>query len=84
MFGGYGLYLNGAIFGFIIDGELYFKVGELNRAEYERRGSRQFVYQRKTGKKSAMSYWTVPDEILEDRAQLAAWAQTSAEISQTK
>ena len=36
MFGGWGLYQDGVIFGIIADGELYFKVDDTNRAGFER------------------------------------------------
>ena len=44
MFGGFGLYKDGAIFGIIVEGELYFKVGESNRGDYEELNSRPFTY----------------------------------------
>ena len=44
MFGGYGLYQDGIIFGLIIDDTLYFKVGEENKAGYDEYGSKPFRY----------------------------------------
>ncbi|MBI2094614.1 MAG: TfoX/Sxy family protein [Candidatus Omnitrophica bacterium] len=84
MFGGYGLYKNDVVFGIIADDELYFKVDEANRAEYEKRGSRPFTYVGKNRKRITMSYWEVPAEILEDRALLAEWVGVSVAISQRR
>ncbi len=61
MFGGYGLYQDGVIFGIIAGDELYFKVGESNKARYERMHSRPFVYTGH-GKPMSMSYWLVNTE----------------------
>ena len=80
MFGGYGLYLNGAIFGIIADEVLYFKVDERSRGDYEAAASKPFSYEAKGGKWVAMSYWEVPSEILEDPDRVAEWARRSAKI----
>ncbi|MCH9031358.1 MAG: TfoX/Sxy family protein [candidate division Zixibacteria bacterium] len=60
-------YRNGIISGIIIDGELYFKVDDRNRAKYERLESRQFVYRKSAGKPVTMPYWLVPAEVMEDK-----------------
>ena len=69
MFGGYGLYLEGVIFGIITsDSVLYFKVDETNKSAFESRGSEPFVYTGHKHKKSVtMPYWRVPEEIMEDK-----------------
>ncbi len=42
MFGGWGIYKNGLIFAINSDGELYFKVGDSNRADFEKVGSHPY------------------------------------------
>lgn len=87
MFGGYGLYLDGRIFGIITsDADLYFKVDETNRATYEKVGSSPFIYDGwKSGKKKVtMPYWLVPEEIMEDRDKIERWVRQSALISKKK
>ena len=80
MFGGYGLYHDGAIFGLIVDDTLYFKVNDTNRQEFISHKSKPFQYD--NGKKKVtMSYWEVPEEIMENRDTLFAWMETSANIS---
>jgi DNA transformation protein len=74
MFGGFGLYRQGQIFAIIVDDTLYFKVGDSNRSDYEAAGSSPFTYEAK-GKKTVMSYWRVPEEILEDPESLGFWAE---------
>ena len=80
MFGGYGLYQDRIIFGIIADDTLYFKVDDSNREEYYARGSKPFRYH--NGKKeTTMSYWEVPEEIMENRELLSEWIETSTDIS---
>jgi len=74
MFGGYGVYHEGIIFAIIAEDELYFKVADHNRAEYERRGSRPFTYTgHKNRKPTVMSYWLVPEEIMNDAELVEQW-----------
>lgn len=83
MFGGYGLYLDGDIFGIITDvDELRFKVDDSNRAQYEALGSAPFVYTGHTDKKPVtMNYYTVPEAVQEDRAHVEEWLLQSVAIT---
>ena len=82
MFGGWGIYQNGLIFGIIVDGELYFKVDDTNRAEYEHLGSHPFVYAGKNDRPTTMSYWLVPEEIMENEEKLIEWVGWSVQASE--
>ena len=75
MFGGYGLYKNGVIFGIIIDDDVFALKAKDELADwYATQGSAQFVYTGHTSKKPThMPYWSVPDMVLEDRDQCADW-----------
>lgn len=73
MFGGSGLFKSGVMFGIISDGELYFKVDDANRADYTAKKSEAFTYEAR-GRKIALSYWFVPEEIIEEPAELRIWA----------
>ncbi len=81
MFGGYGLYKNGIVFGIIADDELYFKVDDKNRPQFEKLRATPFTYEAKKGKQIVMSYWKVPADILEDSAALPKWIDASVEAS---
>ncbi len=81
MFGGYGLYHRGVIFGIIVEEDLYFKVDETNKADYEAQGSTPFTYETHNGTKGVMSYWRVPIDILEDQNHIKQWLKISVEIS---
>ncbi len=77
MFGGYGLYRDGQIFAIVADGVLYFKVDAGNRSDYEAVGSGPFTYEAANGKHAVMSYWQVPERVLDDADQLTTWAESA-------
>lgn len=74
MFGGYGLYLDGLIFGIVIDGSVCLKVDEETKPRFLAAGCVPFVYR---GQKEpiAMSYWTVPEEAMESPQDMLPWAR---------
>lgn len=80
MFGGWGIYKEGTFFAIISDGELYFKVDDVNRADYENADSPPFVYNGKN-KPITLSYWLLPEEIMEDEEKLREWVDASVEAS---
>jgi len=51
MFGGYGIYQDSLMFAIIVEDELYYKVSDLNRKDFEARGSEPFTYQAKGNKR---------------------------------
>mgnify|MGYP003433341987 FL=1 len=82
MFGGVGLYLEGVFFGLIAGDVLYFKVDDSNKPDYAAAGMEPF---RPYGKGSyAMSYFAVPEDVLEDEDLLKAWAYKALEASLRK
>lgn len=83
MFGGWAIYKHGVVFGIIIESELYFKVGDENRAEFERMDSHPFVYEQK-GKRVTMSYWLVPEEVMENRELLRKLMEKSVALPRKK
>lgn len=74
MFGGFGIYLKGIMFGLVADDTLYFKADEKNRPDYEEKGLGPFTYQR-GARKFAMSYYRAPAEAVDDARDLCAWAK---------
>jgi DNA transformation protein len=79
MFGGAGLYLSGLFFGLIDDDILYFKVDDTNRAAYTDAGMEPF---RPYGPGSySMSYFQVPEAVIEDPERLAAWGMNAVEAA---
>jgi len=76
MFGGYGLFREGRMFALIADEELYLKVDEINRPDYDAAGLPPFTYV-KNGKPMQMSYYQAPPEALDDPSIMVAWASAA-------
>jgi DNA transformation protein len=80
MFSGQGLFLDGRMIGILFDDVLYLKVDARNRPDFEAAGSEPFVYER-MGREVALSFWRLPDEIIEDGDALRVWALKSKAAS---
>jgi DNA transformation protein len=80
MFGGEGLFLDGRMIGILADDVLYLKVDAHNRPDFEAAGSEPFTYER-MGQNVALSFWRLPDEIIEEGDALRAWALKSKAAS---
>jgi DNA transformation protein and related proteins len=76
MFGAVGFFMNGVIFALIIDGELYFRVDDKTRGDFENLGAMQFIYEAR-GKEVGMPYFVVPEAILNDDALVAKWMESA-------
>ena len=81
MFGGWGLYHQGAFFALVAGDTLYLKTDAQNRALFEAERLGPFVFASKDGKKTAMSYRRAPDEALENPAVMAQWARYAYEAA---
>jgi DNA transformation protein len=84
MFGGHGFYFNGRIFGIEANDKIYFKVTATNQKDYEDAGSEPFHYSAKDKKAVSMSYWEVPEDVLEQREKAVSWALKAIQASQEK
>lgn len=80
LFGGHGIYYNGIIFAVIVENQLYFKVDDQTRPDFEEYGSKPFVYVGKT-KSVTMPYMTLPESILENRDELPLWIEKAYQVS---
>ncbi len=78
MFGGIGMFKNGLMFGKIGGDTFRLKVDDTNKNQYEEKGMKPFYSEKK---KKGMPYWEVPQDVLEDRTELAKWANQSFEIA---
>ncbi len=80
MFGGYGIYHNGVMFGLVENNVLYLKADETTQKHFESEGLSQFQYER-AGKKVKMSYYRSPEEIYDDREKASVWARRSYRVA---
>lgn len=75
MFGGWGFYHGGKMFALVAYDTFYVKVDATSRAEFEHAGLQPFVYETDSGKRSVMSYHTVPAAALDSSPLLCEWAE---------
>ena len=80
MFGGYGIYHDGLMFGLVIDNQLYLKIDAENLAFFEAQGLGPFIYNMK-GKAVQLSYHRAPEAMLDEREMAAEWAGRSWEAA---
>jgi len=81
MFGGIGLYAEAAFFGVIDDDQLFFRVDDATRPDYQARGAKPFAPI--PGAKPMMGYFAVPSEVLEDREALGEWALGAVAVARS-
>jgi DNA transformation protein len=80
MFGGYGIYHDGIMFGLVANDTLYLKADATTRDRFLSRGLGAFEYE-KNGKTVSMSYYLAPEEIFDDPETASAWAKQSYAIA---
>ncbi len=68
------------MFALVADDELYLKVDDANREEFEKRGLEKFTYQKK-GKDFSLSYYKAPVECLDESTLLVEWSSPSFEAA---
>ncbi len=88
MFGGAGIWSGGLMFALEFDGVIYLRVDDASLADFEREGSKPFVYPRaktpgKVGRPSR-SFWRLPERLYDDPDELAVWANRALAIAERK
>jgi DNA transformation protein len=81
MFGGVGLYSGESFFALIDDDVLFFKVDDSNRDDYVSRNMKAFM---PIPGKASMSYYQVPEDVIEEADELARWARRTVEVALKK
>ena len=76
MFSGFGMFLEGLMFGLVAGNELYLKVDTQNLQDYEDLGLQAFSFE-KNGRQFKMSYYQAPEEAMEDAELLSDWASNA-------
>jgi DNA transformation protein len=88
MFGGAGIWSEGSMFGLVFDSAIFLKVDEASIPDFEREGSKPFVYTRAKSKgrvgRASLSYWRLPERLYDDPEELAVWAGRALAIAQSK
>ena len=77
MFGGGGVFLDGLMFGLVIEDVLYLKSDDGNRAAFVAEGLEPFRYAKTGGATTVMSYWQAPERLLDEPDELRTWARNA-------
>jgi DNA transformation protein and related proteins len=80
MFGGWGIYHDGLMFGLYAAGRLYLKTDAHNVAQFEAAGSEPFTYMQRD-KVVKLSYWSAPETVLDERDQARLWGLSAFEAA---
>lgn len=79
MFSGWGIYRFEKMFAILVDDEFYFKTWENNLKDYLDAWSIPFSYH-SNWKNHIITYYKIPENILEDRNELKLWIKKSLEV----
>jgi len=82
MFGGVGVYSRDYFFALLADDELYLKVDDTNRPDFEALGIGPFRPFGPDGE--AMQYYPVPGDMLEDLERLELWVEKALSVAMSK
>ena len=84
MFAGAGVYLDGVFFALATsDGGIYLKCDAEIEDRFRAAGSKPFTYGRDK-KKITMSYWSLPNDALDDADAVKEWAELSYQAALRK
>lgn len=73
MFGGYGIFHEGKMFGMVDSkGNIFLKADEHTQPDFEAKGAQ---------KHSRMPYFTLPEEVMEEAEALIGWVEKAIEVS---
>jgi DNA transformation protein len=81
MFGGWGIYLDGLMFGLIAGDRLYLKVDAVSEPAWRAAGGAPFVYEAKGSKRVAMSYFSPPSDALDSPDQMQPWGRMALDAA---
>jgi DNA transformation protein len=81
MFSGAGIYAEGTMFALVADGDLYLKADEETVPAFRAAGAGPFAYSAK-GRQVVLSYWRLPDRLLDEPEELAEWARAALRAAQ--
>lgn len=84
MFGGHGVALNGLNIAIISQDRLYLCTDEQTRPRFQAAGAEPFTFTSKTRGEVVTSYWSLPDEAVDDPDKAVVWGNLAAEVAVRK
>ena len=77
MFGKTGVFCDGVMLGMVTENTLYFRVDELNRETFKEAQSSPPLNYRKKGTLIDLSFWRVPERLIDEPDELVVWARSA-------
>jgi DNA transformation protein len=77
MFGKIGVFCNGLMFGMVTDDTLYVRVDDHNRKVFKEAESAPPLNYEKKGRTIDLSFWRVPERLLDEPDELVMWARAA-------
>lgn len=82
MFGGEGIFVDDLMIGIVVEDQIYLKAGDSNRPDFQAEGAKPFTYHRgKERKATSLSYYAVPDRLLDDAEEFGEWARKAHAVA---
>ena len=82
MFGKTGVFCDGLMFGMITDDTLYVRVDDHNRAVFKEAEAAPPLNYDKKGRTIDLSFWRVPERLLDEPDELILWARAALAAAQ--
>src|SRR5947209_6240520 len=77
MFGKAGVFCDGLMFGMVTEDTLYLRVDDQNRAAFKEAASSPPLSYEKWGRTIDLSFWRVPERLLDEPDELVVWARAA-------
>ena len=77
MFGKSGVFIEGVMLGMVRDNTLYLRVDALNQAFFQEAASSPPLNYEKRGEMIDLSFWRLPDRLLDEPDEFVAWARSA-------
>jgi DNA transformation protein and related proteins len=84
MFGGYGIYKEGLMFGLVAWDRFYLKVDGETKEHFETHACEPFVYEMKNGRSTSMVYYEPPESAFSSAIKMKPWAMLGWQAAQRK
>lgn len=84
MFSGAGVFADGLMIALVVRDVLYLKADDAGAARFAAEGCEQFGYTRSGRGRTALPYWRVPDRLLDDPPELAAWVRDALAVARAR
>ena len=81
MFRGQGVYVEDACFALVLRGTIWLKADPSTKAQFADAGCEPFAYETKTRAVTVESFWSLPDEALDDEDALRRWCALALEAA---